>query len=118
MGTRYEMIRTDDIDGSTKDIEQVEIVAFGETIALDLNKRHRAELKRKLQPYIDAAHNAQTKARIRATSKAPEGKAPSIAHEVRQWALGRGMEVPPRGRIPKAITEKYEEYQSNLSHVG
>lgn len=120
MVQRYEIVLEDDLDGSKREVENFEFSLGGETFSLDLSKKHRDEIKRKLQPYIDAAQGVKTKARIRSAGKAPAAadKTPSIAHEVRQWAMDRNIQVPPRGRIPRSVLEEYETYHKNLSHVG
>jgi hypothetical protein len=92
---------SDDIDGG----EAAETVTFGldgKLYEIDLSEANAKKLRGVLAPYVEAGRK-QTKAgkAYRRTSVAPDPAA------VRAWARSHGMEVPPRGRIPKKVYEAF-----------
>lgn len=62
-------------------------------------------MKAALAPFIEKARKAGVAGR-RASSPRAAGNSDSA--RIRSWAIGRGMAVPRRGRIPKAILDAYE----------
>ena len=43
-----------------------------------------------------------------------EGSAKRTTKEIRQWAIGEGREVSPRGRIPAEIVRAFHDAASKL----
>jgi hypothetical protein len=94
---------SDDIDGG----EAAETVSFGldgKSYEIDLNTANAKKLRTALAPYLEAGrkHSRSGKA-YRRTSVAPDPSA------VRAWARSHGMDVPPRGRIPKRVYEAFND---------
>jgi len=93
---------SDDIDGG----EAAETVIFGldgKTYEIDLNPANAKKLRGDLAPYVEAGRKQSKSGKAyRRTSIAPD---PAT---VRAWARSNGMEVPPRGRIPKKVYEAFE----------
>jgi hypothetical protein len=92
---------SDDIDGG----EAAETVSFGldgKMYEIDLSAANAKKLRRTLAPYLEAGRKqAKSGKAYRRTSIAPDPAA------VRAWARSHGMDVPPRGRIPKKVYEAF-----------
>ncbi|GAA2933848.1 Lsr2 family protein [Streptomyces thioluteus] len=101
MAQRVVVTLFDDIDGG----EAAETVTFGidgKSYEIDLNTANAKKLRLSLEPYLDAGRKrARSGKAYRRTSVAPDPAA------VRAWARSNGMEVPPRGRIPKKVYEAF-----------
>jgi nucleoid-associated protein Lsr2 len=120
---------TDDLDGS----EAAETVSFGldgTTYEVDLSKKNAAALRKSLERYVGAARRAAgsrptprrravkpSKGRAVKASKGRAVKASSNGAKpqrdfdlgaLREWAGVNGVEVPSRGRIPRAVVEQYK----------
>jgi hypothetical protein len=99
---------TDDIDG-TKNAETVAFSVGADEYTIDLSSRNQAKLQAALKPYIDAGtkvskrsgRNGAPVRGVRARSSKPDHAA------ARAWAVEQGMEVSPRGRLPRAIMDAY-----------
>jgi len=94
---------SDDLDGR----EAEETVTFGldgKSYEIDLTASNASKLRDALAPYVEAGRKrARSGKTYRRTSVAPDPAA------VRAWARSHGMEVPPRGRIPKKVYEAFNE---------
>jgi hypothetical protein len=99
----------DDIDGG----EATETVRFGldgKSYDIDLNTANAKKLRKALAPYITAGRKqsaGQRRGRDRGAYKHTSLE-PSPA-AVRAWAQSNKMDVPARGRIPKAVYEAFRE---------
>jgi len=98
MATRQ--ILTDDIDGSTDDVQPVSFSVNGTTYSLDLGADNRAAMVEALQPFI---MNATPSRRSRTKGK-PRAEGTS---DVRRWARDNGFAVRDRGRIPQHVQDAY-----------
>ncbi|MFF2653018.1 Lsr2 family protein [Streptomyces sp. NPDC058045] len=101
----------DDIDGG----EAAETVAFGldgMSYEIDLNLTNAKKLRKALAPYVHAgrkrAAGAGGKARPAPTTHTTLAPDPAA---VRAWARSHRMDLPPRGRIPKAVYEAFAAAQ-------
>ncbi|AZQ72362.1 MULTISPECIES: histone-like nucleoid-structuring protein Lsr2 [Streptomyces] len=101
MAQRVVVTLSDDIDGG----EAAETVIFGidgKSYEIDLNSANAKKLRGILEPYMAVGRKQSRSGRVyRRTSVAPDPAA------VRAWARSHGMEVPPRGRIPKKVYEAF-----------
>ncbi|MEU2563544.1 Lsr2 family protein [Streptomyces longispororuber] len=102
MAQRVVVTLYDDIDGS----EAAETVVFGldgKSYEIDLNESNAEELRKALDPYLQAARKRSKSGKVyRHTAVTPDPAA------VRAWARSRRLDVPPRGRIPKSVYEAFE----------
>ncbi len=93
---------TDDLDGSTKDVEEISFALFnGTAYTIDLSKKNLAAFEKALKPYLSAA------------TKVPNGRGSSSSRRsrpagIRAWAREQGFEGSDRGRVSSAIIEQYE----------
>lgn len=95
----------DDVDGSTA-VETVSFSIDGAAYEIDVNKRNAKAIRSDFEKW--AAHARKPRGKARTTRRrAGAAKTTSEAATVRAWAAERGVEVPPRGRIPKAVLEQY-----------
>ncbi|MDT3396127.1 Lsr2 family protein [Streptomyces sp. B1866] len=102
MAQRVVVMISDDIDGGQAE-ETVSFGLDGSSYEIDLNTDNASKLRDLLAPYVEAGRKRARSGRTyRHTSVAPDPAA------VRAWARSRGMEVPPRGRIPKKVYEAFD----------
>lgn len=107
MAQRTRLVLVDDITGQPIEEGDGETVAFGidgVTYQIDVHKSSAARLRRALAPYIDHARKvggSPTKAKAFTVTQTYDTRT------VRRWAQARGMAVPDRGRIPKAVIEEF-----------
>lgn len=113
---KIEVVLADDMDGTTSNVETIEFGIENEKYSLDLNKKHRSELRKALKRFIDAAEQSQNNTPARAVATPEDRKAES--QRIRAWAKTHNVSVPSRGRLPRAIVEQYETYEQNRTHVG
>jgi Lsr2 len=101
MAQRVVVTLSDDIDGG----EAAETVTFGldgKTYEIDLSAANADRLRDGLAPYVGAGRRRSRSGKaFRTTAVAPD---PAT---VRAWARSHGMDVPPRGRIPKKVYEAF-----------
>ncbi|MDT0451474.1 histone-like nucleoid-structuring protein Lsr2 [Streptomyces hesseae] len=101
MAQRVVVTLSDDIDGGVA-AETVIFGLDGKSYEIDLNSANAKKLRGIFEPYMDAGRKQSRSGRVyRRTSVAPDPAA------VRAWARSNGMEVPPRGRIPKKVYEAF-----------
>ncbi|MCX5377029.1 Lsr2 family protein [Streptomyces sp. NBC_00091] len=103
MAQRVVVTISDDIDGG----EAAETVTFaldGKSYEIDLNEANAKKLRKGLAPFVAAGRRQSRSGKaFKLTSIAPD---PAV---VRAWARSHGHNVPPRGRIPKAVYTAYNE---------
>ncbi|MEU2872955.1 Lsr2 family protein [Streptomyces olivoreticuli] len=101
MAQRVVVTLADDIDGG----EAAETVSFGldgKSYEIDLNTANAKKLRVALAPFVEAGRKQSRSGKVyRHTPVAPDPSA------VRAWARSHGMDVPPRGRIPKRVYEAF-----------
>jgi hypothetical protein len=98
----------DDIDGGEAD-ESVEFTLDGKAFEIDLNAAHAAELRDALAPFVGAARRTGGGSAVaRPKSYARSGRSREETAAIREWASANGHEVAPRGRIPSAVIEAYQ----------
>lgn len=97
----------DDLDGGAAD-EQIEFSVDGKSYEIDLSAKNSKRLRSLLEPYISAGRRV-TAAR-RAAAAAPATRTVSDRRQnqaVREWAVGQGLKISERGRIPSNVLEAY-----------
>lgn len=103
MAQRVVVTLSDDIDGGAAE-ETVTFGLDGKSYEIDLTSANASKLRDALAPYVEAGRKRSRSGKTyRRTSVAPDPAA------VRAWARSNGMEVPPRGRIPKKVYEAFNE---------
>ncbi|MEU1804381.1 histone-like nucleoid-structuring protein Lsr2 [Streptomyces sp. NPDC001700] len=103
MAQRVVVTLSDDIDGGAAE-ETVTFGLDGKSYEIDLTSANASKLRDTLAPFVEAGRKRSRSGKTyRRTSVAPDPAA------VRAWARSHGMEVPPRGRIPKKVYEAFNE---------
>ncbi|AEM80303.1 histone-like nucleoid-structuring protein Lsr2 [Streptomyces violaceusniger] len=103
MAQRVVVTLSDDLEGGQAE-ETVTFGLDGKVYEIDLNSANASKLRDALAPYVEAGRKrARSGKTYRRTDVAPDPAA------VRAWARSHGMEVPPRGRIPKKVYEAFNE---------
>jgi hypothetical protein len=105
MAREVETRLIDDLDGGDAD-ETVTFGLDGHTYEIDLSAKNASKLRTLLATYVDNAEHVRaargTKARSRTTSADREQN-----QAIREWAIRKGLDVAPRGRIAQTIIEQY-----------
>jgi hypothetical protein len=101
MAQRVVVTLSDDLDGG--DAEETVVFGLdGKAYEIDLSAVNADKLRNALTPYLEAGRRRSRSGKIyQHTAIAPDPAA------VRAWARSHGMEVPPRGRIPKRVYEAF-----------
>ncbi|MFF8960438.1 Lsr2 family protein [Streptomyces sp. NPDC014894] len=112
MAQRVVVTLFDDIDGG----EAAETVSFGldgKSYEIDLNPANAKKLRKALAPYLAAGRKQAAGSGRRGRTGRPvtythTALEPAPA-AVRAWAQSNKMDVPARGRIPRAVYEAFRE---------
>jgi len=95
---------TDDIDGSTKNVQTYRFGCLGRDYEIDLSAKNFKGLEAALAPYVSAGRSQ----RRSAASKAPVSSRRDFdITELRTWAKANRIKIPSRGRIPAAVVEQF-----------
>jgi hypothetical protein len=114
MAQKVTVSLVDDLDGSTAG-ETVEFGLDGAFYEIDLSDDNAERLRDALADYVE--HARRSGGRKRPGGRvAVAGRAPRTAsadreqnQAIREWARKQGMNVSDRGRIPKEVSEAYNE---------
>jgi hypothetical protein len=101
------VIFTDDLDGNEYPREEMETIRFsvdGKSYEIDLNARHAQDMRDMLAPYLAKARLASPR-----KSRDAENSHSEEPRLIRAWANEKGIKVPSRGRIPKAVVQMYQD---------
>jgi hypothetical protein len=99
----------DDLDGGMAH-ETVRFALDGVQYEVDLSSKNAKKLRGELATYIDngtrITHRVQ--AQSRSTSRGRGGRADRDQNQaIREWAIAKGFDVAPRGRIKQTIQEEF-----------
>lgn len=117
MSTRTIIQLIDDLDGSEAD-QTVRFGWDGFQYELDLTDKHADEMMAALEVYIQAARRVgRTNNKTRVTApkafveppRVPAKRDPAQLKAIRDWAVNKGFQVSPRGRIPADIERAFQE---------
>lgn len=108
MAKKTVVLLIDDVDGGDA-TQTITFALDGVAYEIDLNDKNAAKLRKAFQPWVDAGRRVGGGAtRRRRTSPAAGTSDPERTRKIRQWAADQGMQVPPRGRLPRRITDAYD----------
>lgn len=100
----------DDLDGGEAQ-ETVKFGLDGHSYEIDLSTKNANKLRNALAPYLE---NGTRVGRALASSRtgAGRGRGGAVAEReqnkaIRAWALRKGLDVAPRGRIKQEIVDQY-----------
>jgi hypothetical protein len=111
MAKRTVHMLIDDIDGGEAD-ETVRFAVDGVQYEIDLSKKNAAKMRNVLARYVEAGSKVGRAAGGAVRAAAARGRGPATVDRdqnraIRDWALGKGMDVSDRGRIKQEIVDRY-----------
>ncbi len=101
----------DDLDGGEAN-ETVKFGLDGHSFEIDLSTKNAAKLRNALAPYIESGTRLTGRTYVSLGRSAGRAR-PGVAGEreqnkaIRAWALRKGLDVAPRGRIKQEIVDQY-----------
>ena len=104
MAQRVSVALEDDLDGGPAD----ETVRFGvgtTEYEIDLSEKNAAKLRNRLAPFVEKARKV---ARGQPRRAARTAVSRQHSADIRAWALGRGITISERGRIPASVVAQYD----------
>ena len=116
MATETRTVQVCDVCGATTDNPSLRFGWGSAFYEADLCDKHGKEFREMAETIIESARRlgvdapktkqtAVTKPFMQPTPKIHTNRIDTAA--VRQWAKSKGMKVPERGRLPKALIEQY-----------
>lgn len=101
------MVTLDDLTGDEEDVKTVGFNLDGADYEIDLGPASRDKLREAIEPFIKAARPVPVKqARTRVRRRSGSSDIDPVA--ARKWAAEHGIDVAPRGRVPKDVLEAYQ----------
>ena len=109
MATVTRTFLVDDLDGSTEDVQNVQISLDGTDFEIDLSATNAARLRGKLAKYVEHGTRVtpQKTRRSQRVVKPPVSGRDQV-QAVRDWARQNGYTVSARGRISKSIQDAFD----------
>ena len=103
MATVTRTFLVDDLDGSTEDVQNVQISLDGTNFEMDLSATNAARLRENLARYVERGTRV-TPQRARRSQRVvkPPVSGRDQVQAVRDWARQNGYTVSARGRTPRA----------------
>lgn len=100
-------VLVDDMDGGTADVT-IAFALNGEGYSMDLSNKNAEAFYAALNPWLHIATRIKLakEATVQSYLVGVEQRA-----AIRQWAIEKGMDISPRGRIPQEITDEYNKAQ-------
>jgi hypothetical protein len=100
----------DDLDGG----EAAETVLFGldgHSYEIDLSAKNAAKLRNAMAAFVE--NGSRTSGRVASLGRAARGRSTAAAEReqnqaIRAWAMRKGIDVAPRGRIKAEVVEQYQ----------
>jgi nucleoid-associated protein Lsr2 len=98
----------DDLDGGVAH-ETVRFGLDGQQFEIDLSTRNAKKLRAELAPFVE--HGNRLSARVaragRAASRSVSGRDQN--RSIREWAMAKGYDIAPRGRIKQDIVDAFHQ---------
>jgi Lsr2 len=104
MAQRVTVALEDDLDGGPAD----ETMRFGigtTEYEIDLSDKNATKLRARLAPFVGHARRVG-KGQSRRAARTAVSRQHSA--DIRAWAMGHGITISERGRIPAAVVAQYE----------
>lgn len=108
---KVEVQLEDDLTGGPAD-ETVQFSIDGRDYEIDLNAKHAAQFRHRLEPFVERARLARSHRRRARTRTAASRER---SRQIRIWAEDQGLPVSAHGRLPADVIEQYESAH-NRSH--
>jgi Lsr2 len=110
------VVLTDDLDGSEA-TQTISYTINGQEYEIDLSEDNVQRFHQALEPFVANSRQVQRQAapprRNRGDGRRRGGgSGRSDIAQIRDWAMGRNMDVSRRGRIKKEIIDAYDQAHS------
>jgi nucleoid-associated protein Lsr2 len=99
----------DDLDGGVAH-ETVKFGLDGQQFEIDLSTKNAKKLRNELAPFVE--HGNRTSTRATRTGRNPATRTVAGRDQnraIREWALAKGYDIAPRGRIKQDIVEAFHQ---------
>ncbi|MCW2904972.1 MAG: hypothetical protein JWO67_7237 [Streptosporangiaceae bacterium] len=114
MAQKMLVVVVDDLSGETLADDGGQTVSFGldgQAYEIDVSDENAAQLRRAVQPYVDAGRRVSRQSAPRESGRgARGGRGSGRDHNtaaIRDWARAQGLQVSDRGRIPAKVLQAY-----------
>ncbi|GGM99514.1 Lsr2 family protein [Terrabacter tumescens] len=107
MATKLITTLVDDVDG-TEAAETLTFALDGTTYEIDLSSKNAEALRVTVAAWAGKARQIGNRTGARRNIKAVGDSRNAL---IRAWAAKEGLEIPARGRIPKAVQRQYDAAQ-------
>jgi hypothetical protein len=108
------VVLTDDLDG-TEAAQTITYTIDGQEYEIDLSEENVQRFHDALEPFVSKSREVERQPLPSRRSSRGDGRRrsgasgrPDIA-QIRDWAMGRSMDVSRRGRIKKEIIDAYDQ---------
>jgi Lsr2 len=110
------VVLTDDLDG-TEATQTISYTIEGQEYEIDLSEENVQRFHDALEPFVSKSREVERQPlpsrRGRGNGRRRSGASGrSDIAQIREWAMGRNMDVSRRGRIKKEIIDAYDEAHS------
>jgi Lsr2 len=107
------VVLADDLDGSEA-TQTISYTIDGQEYEIDLSEENVQRFHQALEPFVANSRQVQRQAqpvrRGRGDGRRRSGgSGRDDLHAIREWAMGRSMDVSRRGQIKKEIIDAYDE---------
>lgn len=109
MAKRVTVQMTDDLDPSKTAETTVTLGLDGVAYEIDLTSKNAGQLRKSLQPYVDAGRRLRGRSTIRPPRLSGRGDLGVDNAAVRAWAASNKIELAARGRIPRSVVEQFKQ---------
>jgi len=100
-------VLVDDIDGGDADVT-IAFAINGESYSMDLSNKNADAFYAALNPWLSVATRSKS-AQESAVKSHMAGVEQRAA--IREWAIKKGLNISPRGRIPQEVTDEFKKSQ-------
>jgi hypothetical protein len=95
----------DDLDGGVAH-ETVTFALDGHTYQIDLSSKHAKKLRADLAPYLEGGSRVTARP-VRGVRGRTAVADKDVNRSIREWAMSKGYDIAPRGRIKQEIVDEY-----------
>jgi hypothetical protein len=95
----------DDLDGGTAH-ETVTFGLDGHTYQIDLSSKHAKKLRQDLAPFVEVGSRVSVRSTARGRGRGAAADK-DVNRSIREWAIAKGYDIAPRGRIKQEIVEEF-----------
>jgi|SRR6476469_3216229 nucleoid-associated protein Lsr2 len=80
----------------------------GSIFEIDLSKKNAAALRKALTEFMEHGRRVKPNAAVKPGSRRSSGRSGASPAAIREWAVGQGISISPRGRVASDIVAQYQ----------